>query len=123
MPVAWAVGMMTDRPEFARSCRGHRKVAVPVEPDGRLAEGGIGDAPHRAEAAAGPGNNPPGGSVARDRRVAGAPIQNDFAGTSPKLLHVAAPLNLLPVVGEGQHDQAGLPLNSSLVRLRVDDGQ
>ena len=33
--------------------------------------------------------------------VAGAPIQNDFVGTSPKLLHVAAPLNLLPVVGEG----------------------
>jgi hypothetical protein len=36
----------------------------------------------------------------RDCRIAGPTIQNYFAGAPPKLLHVAAPLDLLPVVGE-----------------------
>ena len=106
MHVAGAVGVMTDRPEFAcNRCR-NRKVAVPVKPDARLTEGGIGDAPRRAEAAAGSGNNPSGGSIARDRRVAGAPIQHDLVGGPPELLQAAAPLDLLPAVGERQGDRA-----------------
>ena len=57
------------------------------------------------------------GEVAGDRHVAGPTIQHEFVGAPPQLLHVAAPLNLLPAVWNRQHDAARLPPDDLLARV------
>ena len=114
-PVAGTVGIVTYGPEIARNR--HHAVAVPVKPDARFTDPARGYAPDGAEAAGGSGNNPSGGDVARDRRVAGHAVQHDFAGTAPQLLRVAAPLDLLSAVGNRQHDAARLPPDDLLARV------
>ena len=56
-----------------------------------------------------PSDRETSGDAPRDRRVACDTVQHDFLGASPQLLHVAAPLDLLPAVWKRQHDAARLP--------------
>ena len=114
-PVSRTIRLMTNGPEIA--CDRVGLVAISVKPDGRLAVRGIGDTPNCAVAAAGSRRHSTARDVARNRRVAGAPIQHDFVGAPPQLLHVAAPLDLLPAVWNRQHDAARLPPDDLLARV------
>ena len=63
------------------------------------------------------------GEVAGDRHVAGAAVQCDFVGASPQLLHVAAPLDLLPAVWNRQHNAPRLPPDDLLARVGENDAE